>query len=311
MNIIHNIHDLFAIHHIQYNLDDVKYFTEHYSFLINNYTNKNIEIIHHGHGKIYQGPIYSSKILFYVTEDKYGTIYSLHNITKDCDSDKQIEYLMIVIPDKMYGDHIDIIKIGGKNNYITKGGYFKDRDNVMYDVAKEIIDNSKKYHKLDKIRIDENMIESCESGYLDGCMLYVLLYGNTFYGSLGFVPIDDANEISDIDGICKRNKEIYNMNNKISDIKNIEQYVGDYLKEKKDENGRIANILNDMTVPIDILIKILLNNKCYDFVAYIHEKIFNDLGYVNVTKNRLSCLDTRDEPFKYFIDTGALRFSKK
>lgn len=90
----------------------------------------------------------------------------------------------------------------------------------------------------------------------------------------------------------------------------MKQYINDYLKETKDENKRIVNILNDTTVPINIFIKYLLNNKCYDFVAYIHEKIFNDLGYINVTKNKLSCLDTSDEPLKYFIDTGALRFAE-
>ena len=90
MSIVHSIYDLLSIHHIQHNSDDIIYLTEHYSFLINNYTNKDINIIHYGHGKIYQGPIYSSKILVYVNEDKYGTIYSLHNIKKYGEIKKQL-----------------------------------------------------------------------------------------------------------------------------------------------------------------------------------------------------------------------------
>lgn len=219
MSIVYSIYDLFNIHHIQHNPDDIGYLTKHYSFLINNYTDKDIKIIHYGHGKIYQGPIYSSKIVFHVTEDKYGTIYSLHNITKGNESDRQIEYMIIVIPENIYGSHIDIIKIGGKYNYITEGGYFKDRDDVLYDVAKEIINNSKKTHKINKIRIDENAVEHYNSRYLDGCALHILLYGNTFYGSLGFVPINNANEMNNINDICKKNKEIYKMNYTISDIK--------------------------------------------------------------------------------------------
>lgn len=132
MNIVHNIHDLLDIHHIQYNLNDIRYLEEHYSFFVDNYTNKDIKIIHHGHGKICQGPIYSLKILFHITEDKYGTIYSLHKISKDNKSDQQIEYIIIIIPEKIYGNHIDIIKIGGKNNYIRNVNHLSNTLEELY-----------------------------------------------------------------------------------------------------------------------------------------------------------------------------------
>lgn len=174
---------------------------------------------------------------FKCVDDEYNSAYSL----KFLDSDS--EYIIILIE---HGSNLayihSIANSGGKYEFNKK---YTPSGSLLLKVALELLTKYRKELKINRVFLKDNATKYCfdeESGktyekIILGDML-MLLNGDTWYGSYGFLPFEpNSNKPHD------QRIELYRRNQKIikkARIKDVHLY--DYLLNASEETGRDLNM---------------------------------------------------------------------
>lgn len=281
-----NITKLFEIHNIKCNNDTINSIQDWNNYIKNKYILNNSYIIQHGSGHAYYN--YNMKIKFYVTKDSSGTTISLHN-----ENDEEKHICLMINVSKELGGNAEINSISNEGNCVSDNGIFKLNGTQLLNIAIDFIKQIKDKYDVKRIVLKDNSRKLCGKHNLWLPILHTLLYGNTWYGKYGFRPVSNKSDKVNIMDIYNNNKKIYRTA-KVKDIKNLKKYIDEYFKIKvdKEEYVKIMDIYNRYeTVHVFDFMRTLLDFKHCEFISYIYEKVFDDLGYINTTKDHLFYLD--------------------
>lgn len=285
-----NISKLFRLHNIKCNKDDMDDIINGNSYIKRKYISDKSNIVQYGSGEAYYN--YKMKIKFYYTEDNYGTMFSLHNENIE----ENHECIAITVSKELDGD-AELNSISNEGKCMSDKGLFQLNGTQMLTIAIEFIKDIKNKYNIKRIVLGDRSRKLCGTVNLSMPILHTLMHGNTWYGKYGFRPMSRENDVVNIMDTYSKNKQIYRRA-KVKDINNLKRYIYEYFKSKKEVDREehkniiyIYDMHNLETVLVSCFIKYLLDFGHCEFIAYIYEKIFNDLGYIDTTKDRLFYLD--------------------
>lgn len=229
------------------------------------------------------------KIKFYVSKDSGGTTISLHN---ENDEEKDTCLMMTVSTD--LGGDAEINILNNEGNCISDNGLFKLSGTHILTIAIDFIKSIKSKYNVKRITLSDHATKLCGNQKLKLSILCTLLYGHTWYGKHGFRPTSKQEDKINILDVYNKNTKIARFT-KVPAIKTLRKYIDDFYHHKKmfgtEEHNNMIKIYNMHVLSyIGGYIKYLLNNEHCEFVKYIYEKIFHDIGCVDTT-DRLFYLD--------------------
>jgi len=279
-----NLYDLLELHEMNPNSENISEIVSNCDYLRLNYISDKSEVVQHGSSTMeYE---YGMKIWFNATSDKDSITYSING---NNNIEKESCLMIIVSKIKGFVDYATIHTVSNEGicSCVSATG---DKLNGTYliNIAISFIKSIKDKYGIKRIHLRDTASKLCTTRHkIRLSILNTLLYGQTWYGRFGFRPIPEKNDRVKIMDVYNNNINIHKTA-KTSDVKKLANYIDDYIKNEKYitvAEHRIIMSVSERTQPVSYFIKKLMDNNCCSFVAYIYEKIFDDLGYVDTAKD--------------------------
>ncbi len=169
----------------------------------------------------------------------------------------------------------------------------KTGGSLLLRLALKIVEEIKDQYKIEKITLQDNSHKLCHENQIDLSKMYILMYGETWYGNYGFIPYDSANGIEHKFGIKKygKNKDIMNKV-KVKDVPQLKKYILDSYNNILKNNEDVEDLMlkkeelmemynkykNEDRLLKDFIKKFLVkyDKTCLLFYAF-YEALFDDL----------------------------------
>lgn len=240
------------------------------------------KIMKGGKKKIYK---YGDReFIFYISKNEDITNISIHRI-----SDKNQDCLLILISDREAIIH----NISYYPDCINTGLEYPGGGTILLKTALQFLRDNKKKYNIKKILLKDNSSLWCEEAKekINLSSLYMLIWGETWYGKYGFKPYDTNSNKEDEDMIAK-----YRINQHIvektyikeTNIKKIlEQTIKKYNLEKYVSLKKMMDICDKymektiMTFFRHLMDSRLYKNTCVLFF-YSYKKIMDSLKMYNL-----------------------------
>ncbi len=168
----------------------------------------------------------NDKYIFFKTKDNINIIYSI----KELNNNELMDCVLIIIEKEAGIAHI--------NNISNYDKCINDKKKIngseILDVSIDFIKYVKNKYKIKKIRLKDNSYKICKGGNkMELSRFYILLYGDTWYGSRGFRPYTKkvgVNMLAEYDTNLNINKRI-----KIKDAINLIEYFKRFYIDYKEK----------------------------------------------------------------------------
>lgn len=251
-----------------------------------NYKCNSLQHIMNGGNKQYEKIIKYGDVdfVFKLDKDKYNYMFSLHQMNNK-EKPKCI-HIMIDINDKMaYIQELSNDDLCFNNNQKKEFGK-NATGSLLLKISIKLIEKIKDIYGLKYVQLKDNAQKFCGNKRINLSNMYMLLYGDTWYGDYGFIPIKENDfkkyENTNILLDYHRNKTL-SSTILLNDVKNLKKYI-EYSLKKHNRNKFIDKfnefIDNNQTMKLStFLLKFLENydNNCYLFIDF-YDKIIKDIG---------------------------------